>query len=81
MKKTLMLTALVISTVFVYGNDGFAQFGCGDPEIASGIVHALSWKLWDELLTLEIERLANRTEQTTCPSIRGPSPSLVTFIL
>lgn len=81
MRKTLMVTALFTSAVFVYSHERFIRFGCGGQAIASGIVHALSWKLCDELLTMEVERLANRTEQTTCPSIMGPSPSLVTFIL
>lgn len=57
-----MLSALVISAVFVSSNERFQRFGCDEQETANGIVRILSWKLWDELLTLEIERLASGSE-------------------
>lgn len=33
------------------------EFGCGAPEIARKLAVLMGWKLWDELLTLEIARL------------------------
>lgn len=33
------------------------EFGCGGPEIARKLAVLVGWKLWDELLTLEIARL------------------------
>lgn len=33
------------------------EFGCGGPAIARTLADRLDWKLWDELLTVEIARL------------------------
>lgn len=33
------------------------EFGCGGPEVARRLAALLGWKLWDELLTLEIAPL------------------------
>jgi len=35
------------------------QYGCGGSEIAQQLAQHLGWKLWDQLLTEEIARLAN----------------------
>jgi cytidylate kinase len=35
------------------------EYGCGGGEIAQLLARRLSWKLWDQLLTEEIARLAN----------------------
>ncbi len=35
------------------------EYGCGGPEIAQNLAQQLGWKLWDQLLTQEIARLAN----------------------
>ncbi|HMC30045.1 MAG TPA: cytidylate kinase-like family protein [Candidatus Angelobacter sp.] len=35
------------------------EFGCGAAQIAEKIAARLNWKLWDQLLTQEIARLAN----------------------
>jgi cytidylate kinase len=35
------------------------EYGCGGGEIAAQLAHQLGWKLWDQLLTEEIARLAN----------------------
>src|ERR1700734_208221 len=35
------------------------EYGCGDGEIAKQLATHLGWKLWDQLLTEEIARLAN----------------------
>ncbi|MFZ0804155.1 MAG: cytidylate kinase-like family protein [Terriglobales bacterium] len=35
------------------------EYGCGGGEIAQQLAHHLGWKLWDQLLTEEIARLAN----------------------
>jgi hypothetical protein len=35
------------------------EYGCGGGEIARWLATQLSWKLWDQLLTEEIARLAN----------------------
>jgi cytidylate kinase len=35
------------------------EYGCGGGEIAAQLAQQLDWKLWDELLTEEIARLAN----------------------
>jgi hypothetical protein len=35
------------------------EYGCGGGEIAHKIADVLGWKLWDQLLTAEIARLAN----------------------
>ena len=35
------------------------EYGCGGGEIAQQLAHKLGWKLWDQLLTEEIARLAN----------------------
>jgi cytidylate kinase len=35
------------------------EYGCGGAEIARSLAQELGWKLWDELLTEEIARLAN----------------------
>jgi len=34
------------------------EYGCGGGEIAQKLAHQLGWKLWDQLLTEEIARLA-----------------------
>jgi Cytidylate kinase-like family len=34
------------------------EFGCGGQEIAKDLTACLGWKLWDELLTLEVARLS-----------------------
>ena len=39
------------------------EFGCGGPEIAGKLAETLGWKLWDELLTLEIARLTKSAPQ------------------
>ena len=39
------------------------EFGCGGPDIASQLAARLGWKLWDELLTLEIARLTKCAPQ------------------
>lgn len=39
------------------------EFGCGGPEIARKLAVLLGWKLWDELLTLEIARLTKSTPE------------------
>src|SRR6202451_3273542 len=35
------------------------EYGCGGGEIAHSLAMQLGWKLWDQLLTEEIARLAN----------------------
>jgi cytidylate kinase len=35
------------------------EYGCGGPEIAQKLAQQLGWKLWDQLLTQEIARLAH----------------------
>src|ERR1700749_3394181 len=35
------------------------EYGCGGGEIAQLVATQLGWKLWDQLLTEEIARLAN----------------------
>jgi len=35
------------------------EYGCGGGAIAAELAHRLGWKLWDQLLTEEIARLAN----------------------
>jgi cytidylate kinase len=35
------------------------EYGCGGGAIAAALAHRLGWKLWDQLLTEEIARLAN----------------------
>src|SRR5271156_573802 len=35
------------------------EYGCGGGEIAQQLAQHLGWKLWDQLLTEEIARLAN----------------------
>ena len=35
------------------------EYGCGGGSIAAELAHRLDWKLWDQLLTEEIARLAN----------------------
>ena len=35
------------------------EFGCGGGAVAAQLAHRLGWKLWDQLLTKEIARLAN----------------------
>src|SRR5262245_45659370 len=35
------------------------EYGCGAPQIADKLASRLNWKLWDQLLTQEIARLAN----------------------
>jgi cytidylate kinase len=35
------------------------EYGCGGGEIAQKVARQLGWKLWDQLLTEEIARLAN----------------------
>ncbi len=35
------------------------EYGCGAGAIAAELAHRLGWKLWDQLLTDEIARLAN----------------------
>jgi cytidylate kinase len=35
------------------------EYGCGGGAIAAELAHRLDWKLWDQLLTEEIARLAN----------------------
>jgi cytidylate kinase len=35
------------------------EYGCGGAEIARKTAERLGWKLWDELLTVEIARLSN----------------------
>src|ERR1700731_4216962 len=35
------------------------EYGCGGGEIAAQLAHQLGWKLWDQLLTEGIARLAN----------------------
>ncbi|MGA9471293.1 MAG: cytidylate kinase family protein, partial [Terriglobales bacterium] len=38
------------------------EYGSGAPEIAKGLAARLGWKLWDQLLTPEIARLAHCKE-------------------
>ena len=77
MKKKFMLTALIVLTALVARNKGFARYSCGGREITSGIVHALAWKLSNELLVLEITRMASSSSQATCPSV---SASFLSFV-
>jgi cytidylate kinase len=37
------------------------EYGCGAAQIAETLAHRLGWKLWDQLLTQEIARLAHCT--------------------
>jgi len=39
------------------------EYGCGGGEIAAQLAHQLGWKLWDQLLTEEIARLANCSKE------------------
>ena len=39
------------------------EYGCGGGEIAQGVARQLGWKLWDQLLTEEIARLAQCPEE------------------
>jgi hypothetical protein len=66
MKKAWMLTALIVLTGLVPNNEGFEEYSCGGQEVTSAIVCALGWKLWDELLALEIGRLTSGSSETTC---------------
>ncbi len=34
------------------------EYGCGGGEIAQKLANQIGWKLWDQLLTEEIARLA-----------------------
>lgn len=67
MKRKFMLIALIVFTALVASNKGFARYSCDDQEIISGIVHALGWKLSNDLLALEIARLTSSSAHTTCP--------------
>ena len=40
------------------------EFGCGAPEIAKKLAAYLGWKLWDEMLTVEIARLSKCPPET-----------------
>ncbi len=40
------------------------EYGCGGGEIAHQLANKLGWKLWDQLLTEEIARLANCSKAT-----------------
>jgi cytidylate kinase len=42
------------------------EFGCGGPAIAAALADHLGWKLWDQLLTEEIARLANVDPSAVC---------------
>ena len=81
MNKKFILTALIVFTALVSSNKGFARYSSGGREITSGIVRALGWKLSNELLVLEITRLANSSSQDTCPLSGAPFLSLVTRFL
>lgn len=77
MKKKFMLTALIVFATLIARNEGFVRCRCGGQEITSGIVHALGWKLSNELLVLEITRLTSSSSQATPPSI---SASFLSFV-
>jgi hypothetical protein len=81
MKKAWMLTALVVSTGLVPNNEDFEEYSCGGQEVTSVIVCALGWKLWDELLALEIGRLTSGSSETTCTSSGGPFLSVLTDLV
>ena len=72
MTKKFMLMALIAFTALVASNEGFARYSCDDQEITSGFVHALGWKLSNDLLALEIARLTSSSAQTTCCASSDP---------
>ena len=81
MKKTFILTALIVFTAFVPSNEGFAENSCCGQEVTSAIVRALGSNLSDELLTLGIVWFTSSSAESTCPSIGGSLLSLVRYIL
>lgn len=76
-----MLTALIVLTGLVPDNEGFEEYSCSGQEITSAIVCALGWKLWDELLALEIGRLTSGSSETTRIPMSGPFLSLLTYLV
>ena len=80
MKKTFILTALIVLTALP-SNAGFAENSCSGQEVTMGIVPALGWELWDELLTLEVVCLPSSSRESTCPPIGDSLLSLVKYIL
>ena len=64
------------------------EYGCGAADIAAQLADHLGWKLWDQLLTEEIARLANvdrsavrRCDErmdSPCTGSRGRSGAAVT---
>ena len=81
MKKTFILTALIVFTALVPSNEGLAENSCGGQEVTIGIVRTLGWKLSEELLTLGMVWLTSSSSEATCPSIEGSLLTLVTCIL
>ena len=81
MKRTLILTALIVLMALVPSNEGLAENSCGGQEVTSGIVRTLGWKLSEELLTLGTVWLTSSHSVATCPSIEGCQLILVTCIL
>ena len=39
------------------------EYGCGASEIAREVAQRIGWKLWDQVMTKELARLANCTEE------------------
>ena len=81
MKKTFILTALIVFMALVPSSEGLAENSCGGLEVTSGIVRTLRWKLSEELLTLGMVWLTSSSSEATCPSIEGSLLILVTCIL
>ena len=45
------------------------EYGCGGGEIAQMVANRLGWKLWDQMLTEEIARLAGHSGSRTTETI------------
>ena len=71
MKKTFILTALIVFIGLVPSTGGFAENSCGGQEVTNVIVRALGWELLDELLSLEVVWQPSGSAGSTCPSIGG----------
>ena len=74
MKKTSILTALIVFIGLVPRNGGFAENSCGGQEVTNVIVRAIGWELLDELLSLEDVWLPSGSAGSTC-SPMGGSPA------
>jgi predicted double-glycine peptidase len=53
------------------------EYGCGAAAIAQELARRLGWKLWDELLTPEIARLAHCQQSTIRQREERQDPALL----